>query len=145
MEKKKLVEKNKNVLLTADGNLLPVAQKIVLAIVSRVNKNDKDGHNYRFYISDFFGSNSAENKANMEKAMTSLLENPLEFETEDEWFICNWISSAEFYDNENYVDVSYNPDLKPYLIWFQQCFTIFRLKDILKTNIEINIPLKMLE
>jgi plasmid replication initiation protein len=60
-----------------------------------------------------------------------LLSKPLEIKTDKGWLLCNWLSSAESDKKEGYVDVCFDPKIKPYLLKLKECFTIYQLKNIL--------------
>lgn len=134
MNKNKLVKKS-NSLITARYELSLVEQKLVLTLISMVNQDDEDFHEYRFYIKDFFkltDSDSEKNYTFIKNSFKSLLSKPLEIRLDDRnWLLCNWLSSAESNYNEGYVDVCFDPKLKPYLLKLKECFTTYQLKNIL--------------
>ena len=134
MNKNKLVKKS-NSLITARYELSLVEQKLVLTLISMVNQDDEDFHEYRFYIKDFFkltDSDSEKNYTFIKNSFKSLLSKPLEIRLDDRnWLLCNWLSSAESNYNEGYVDVCFDPKLKPFLLKLKECFTTYQLKNIL--------------
>jgi len=134
MNKNKLVKKS-NSLITARYELSLIEQKLVLTLISMINQDDEDFHQYRFYIKDFFeltNSSSEKNYAFIKNSFKSLLSKPLEIRTDDRnWLLCNWLSSAESNFNEGYVDVCFDPKLKPYMLKLKECFTTYQLKNIL--------------
>lgn len=133
MNKNKLVKKS-NSLITARYELSLVEQKLVLTLISMIDQDDKDFHQYRFYIKDFFElteSNSGENYTFIKNSFKSLLSKPLEIKTDEGWLLCNWLSSAKSNKKGGYVDVCFDPNLKPYLLKLKECFTTYQLKNIL--------------
>jgi len=86
MNNNKLVKKS-NALITAKYNLSKVEQKIILLIVSMINKDDEDFYQYRFSIKDFFDNTDTDSKKNhsyIKNAFKGLLEKPIEIKEKDE-------------------------------------------------------------
>jgi len=133
MNKRSLVKKS-NSLITARYDLPIIEQKLVLSVISMVNREDEDFKDYRFYIKDFFkvsDINSGENYTYIKNSFKSLLSKTLEIKKENGgWLLVNWLSSAES-DNKGFVDVCFDPKLKPYLLKLKECFTSYELKNIL--------------
>ena len=132
MNKNTLVKKS-NDLVTARFDLSLTEQKLILCLISMVNREDKDFKDYRFYIKEFFEltDNSEENYTFVKNSFRSLLSKTLEIKTNDGWLLCNWISSAKSNKRGGYVDTHFDPDLKPYLLKLKECFTTYQLKNIL--------------
>ena len=127
MNKNKLVKKS-NDLITARYELSLIEQKLILTLISMVDKDDKDFQQYRFYIKDFFEliECNEENYTFLKNTFKSLLSKPLEINTDNGWLLCNWLSSAETDKNEGYVDVCFDPKLKPYMLKLKECFTTYQ-------------------
>ena len=132
MNKNKLVKKS-NDLITARYELSLIEQKLVLTLISMINQDDEDFHQYRFYIRDFFelvNDASKENYTYIRNTFENLLKTTLKIQLDTGWLLCNWISSAEL-NYEGFVDISFDPKLKPYLLKLKECFTTYQLKNIL--------------
>ena len=132
MNKNTLVKKS-NKLVTARFELSLIEQELVLTLISMINREDKDFKEYRFYVKDFFKltDNSEENHTYIKNSFRSLLSKTLEIKTENGgWLMSNWLSSAES-NKGGYVDVCFDPKLKPYLLNLKACFTTYQLKNIL--------------
>jgi len=133
MNKNKLVKKS-NSLVTARYELPMVEQKLILTLIAGVEREDEDFKEYRFYIKDFFEliKYKEENYTYVKNAFRSLMEKTLEMKTESGgWLLLHWLSSAKSEKGEGYVDVKFDPYLKPYLLKLKQCFTTYELKNIL--------------
>ncbi|WP_456469719.1 RepB family plasmid replication initiator protein, partial [Caminibacter sp.] len=62
----------------------------------------------------------------------SLLNRTLTIKKEKSLLQINWLSSAEYFEREGYVELCFDPKLKPYLLQLKECFTQYQLGEILK-------------
>lgn len=131
MDKKQLVRKSNN-LVNAKYELSKIEQKLILSLITQINQSDEDFRTYRFNIKEYFDITdfSKENYTYIKSVFKDLLEKPIEIKIENGTLLCNWISSAKII-NKGYVDISFDPNLKPYLLELKANFTRYELKNVL--------------
>lgn len=135
----KLIEARHNKSLTARE------QKIVLTMVSMIEPSDADFKNYRISIREFTEMLGLEGKAKyteIKEITKDLMSKSIEIPQEDGgWLLANWISSAKYIKGEGIIDLSFSPDLKPYMLQLKTAFTSYRLSNILSLNSTYSIRL----
>ena len=57
------------------------------------------------------------------------------------WLLANWISSAKYIKGEGIIDLSFSPDLKPYMLQLKNQFTSYQLSNILSLHSTYSIRL----
>ena len=111
-------------------------------MISMIKPDDKDFQRYRFTISEFrdMAGVSGDGYYKRIKEITKgLLDRGLVLKEPDGDLQISWISSAKYYDQEGYVDLSFDPALKPYLLDIQEKFTLYQLKNIIKLRSRYSI------
>ena len=132
MNSNKLVKKS-NDLIMARYNLSVVEQKIILLIISMVDRSDKDFKQYQFHIKDFFRLTEADSEKNhryIKNAFEGLLKKPIKIKEKDDWIVCNWLSGARV-TTAGVVDIEIYSGLRPYLIKLKENFTRYKIRNIL--------------
>ena len=127
------IVKKSNALITAKYELTKIEQKIIISIISMINKTDEDFHQYRFHIKDFFDltdTNSKKNYTYIKNAFKGLLKKPIEIIEGEDHIICNWLSGAKI-NSSGSIDIEIYSGLKPYLLKLKEQFTKYKLKNIL--------------
>jgi len=143
-----------NYLVTQSNNLIEARhnkpltareQKIVLTMVSMIEPSDADFKNYRISIREFTEMLGLEGKAKyteIKEITKDLMSKSIEIPQEDGgWLLANWISSAKYIKGEGIIDLSFSPDLKPYMLQLKTAFTSYRLSNILSLNSTYSIRL----
>lgn len=124
-----------NALNEARYKLSSVEQKIVLSVVSMVQKDDEDFKTYQMKIADFLALTGRENGYTEIKAITkNLMEKPLSILTGKSELQIAWFSSVEYFNGKGYVEFSFDPKLKPYLLHLKSCFISYPLSNIMKLS-----------
>ena len=133
MNKNKLVKKD-NALVESRCDLTLNQQKLVLAVVSMINRNDEDFKEYFISVKEFMGlmnlkgeSLYSELRRSAKELKSKVLIIPREGKKE---LFTSWFSDIEM-DYEGRVGFSFSKKLKPYLLQLKQQFTAYQLKNIL--------------
>ena len=132
---KDLIVKGNN-LIEASYRLTLTEIRLVLKMVSTIKKDDTDLTPYKFSVSDLldeFSMHSGDYKE-IKKATSGLLSKVMSIEDLDRkrTLQINFISSAEYYEGQGIVELSFDPKLKPYLLQLRKNFTSFHLSTIKK-------------
>ncbi|MBF0204900.1 MAG: replication initiation protein [Desulfamplus sp.] len=129
----KVIKSNR--LIQAKYKLTLNEQRLIFILISLINQDDKEFKTYQIRIQDFidvFGLKSKKNSYDEVKETTSrLLGNTLKIEEESGTLQINWLSSAKYYNNKGYVELCFDPKLKPYLLQLKEQFTTYRLEYVL--------------
>ena len=126
-----------NDLINAKFNLSVAETRIILLMVSQINFEDEDFKTYRVRIKDFMESAgiSATTKNVYSRAREytkKLMKRVLEIPKQDgTWLQVSFISSAEYPAGKGYVELQFDPKLKPYLIQLKQRFTTYEAQNVL--------------
>lgn len=134
-----------NDLIISRYNLSLAEQKLILQVVSMIQKDDEDFKDYLIKVSDYLDliESSASNTYKKIKEFTELLlKKPLYIPQDDKNFIvCNWFSSLRYINKKGYLICRFDPILKPYLLKLKKNFTSYKLKNILKLKSKYSIRL----
>lgn len=143
-----------NYIVTQSNNLIEARhskpltsreQKIVLTMVSMIEPSDDDFKNYRISIREFsemLGLEGSAKYTEIKEITKDLMSKTIEIPQDDGgWLLANWISSAKYIKGEGIIDLSFSPDLKPYMLQLKNAFTSYRLSNILSLNSTYSIRL----
>ena len=143
---------NKNSLIVKSNRLIEASykldlqeQRIILLMASMVKRDDKDFQLYRINIKDFSELIGVKNTALYTeiKEITKKIQERVLVITEPDGreLQIGWLSSAEYFKNQGYVELEFSPKLKPYLLEIKTTFTKYQLKNIagLKSSYSIRI------
>ena len=133
-----------NDLIISRYNLSLAEQRLILQVVSMINKDDEDFKDYYVSISDYLdlvGSNS-NNYYQVKKFTEELLKKPLHIPLQSGNFLaCNWFSSIVYLSEKGVIVCRFDPHLKPYLLQLKNRFTAYRLENVLKLKSKYSIRL----
>ena len=133
-EKNMLVTQS-NKLVEARYTLTLYEQRLVLMMIAMIEPDDEDFKDYIIRVSDFGDLIGLKNK-NMYSQIKSLLvklrERTLVIEDGKDYLVTGWISSAKYVSNEGVVKLSFDSNLKPFLLQLKQEFTKQRLGEVIK-------------
>ena len=130
---KALVVKD-NKLIEAHYKLTRLEQRIVLAMVSKIHKDDVEFKRYRMSIKDFLDREYGSKYDKMKEATERLMQKIIKIRKENSFLQVAWLSSAEYYEGEGTVELEFSPKLKPYLLQLKEKFTAYELKNIIQFN-----------
>ena len=134
----------KNHLVAKDNNLIEAKyrlsiqeQRLMAIMVSDIHPEDKDFKKYKYKIKDILEWLNIEDGGYYKKlrAITrKLISRCITiYNPEDESiFMTSWLAGAKYYPKKGYVELSFHPDLKPYLLQLKDCFTTYALKNVLE-------------
>jgi Initiator Replication protein len=133
-----------NVLIEASYKLTVTEQKIILYLVSQINKDDDDFKMYSLPIQHFYellGYRGSPKYSEMREITKNLMRKILEIKEGNKLKQMSWISYVEYDENSGRVSLSFDPRLKPYLLQLKKEFTTYRLKNVmeLKSSYSIRI------
>jgi len=135
-KKNHIVAKDNN-LIEAKYRLSVQEQRLMAIMVSDIHPNDKDFKNYRYKIKDILEWLNIEDSGYYKKlrAITrKLISRCITiFNPKDETiFQTSWLAGAKYHTRKGYIDLSFHPDLKPYLLQLKNCFTQYALQNVLE-------------
>ena len=129
-----LVNKH-NELVEAKYRLSLQEQRLIAFMCAEIKPEDKNFKTYRFVVKDFaelLGLPKDRYYTELKKVTRGLLSRTLTIKKEKSILQINWLSSAEYFEKEGYVELCFDPKLKPYLLQLKECFTQYQLGEILK-------------
>lgn len=123
-----------NKLIEASYKLSLQEQRIVLALASRIRKEDRDFHWYKVRISKlakFLGIEKDKNiYANVRKTVRKMMQKILTVKEDTKDIDLHWIDAADYGEN-GYVKITIHQELKPYLLELKSHFTRYCLKYVI--------------
>jgi len=137
IEKSLIVKSNK--IIEARYKLKSMEIKLIMILISLIDKEDKDFKEYTIKVQDLSDILHLKSKNIYEKVRSitkSLRERTLEIEDHEKIIQMGWLSSAVYLKKEGKVKLRFDPDLKPYLLQLKDNFTKYQLKYILNLSCE---------
>jgi plasmid replication initiation protein len=137
MDKKKnnyLVSKS-NDLIEARYRLSVQEQRLIAIMVSDIKPNDRDFKNYSYKITDFIewvGVDGKDYYKELRKITAKLLTRLITIKQDNTLFQTSWLAGAKYHLGKGIIELSFHPDLKPYLLQLKDCFTQYALKNVLE-------------
>lgn len=131
---KSLIVKS-NRLIEASYKLTTQEQRLILLMSSMIKPEDKDFNTYQITVKDFNRLVGIKGEGGYDKTKDvtkRLLERVLSIRSEKSLLQISWLSSAEYFKGKGYVELSFDPKLKPYLLQLKQFFTQYQLKDVVR-------------
>lgn len=123
-----------NDLINARHELTVNENRLILLTLTQISPNDEDFKPYRIKISDFIDYTSTNNKAMYDRARQitkSLMGKVLEIPQENGHLQVAFISRARYERGKGYVELSFDPVLKPYLLQLKERYTQYDVRNIL--------------
>ena len=148
--------KNKGITLIKKSNQLIESRykfdiwetRVFLSVLSRIGREDEDFKPYRIYYKDVikvFGLKSAQSYALLREAAKGLMRKVFTvssfdngFQRETEYHIIrtiNYLKDGEAgagVTEQEYIDITFDPEMKPFLLQLQMNFTAYDLRNIIK-------------
>ena len=129
-----LVSKS-NDLIEAKYRLSVQEQRLLAIMISDIKPDDKDFKKYQYKISDILEWINIEDKGfykKLREITRRLLSRTLTIKQDNVLFQTNWLAGAKYYFKEGVIELTFHPDLKPYLLQLQKCFTQYALRNVLE-------------
>ncbi|MES0334732.1 MAG: replication initiation protein [Candidatus Magnetobacterium sp. LHC-1] len=128
-----------NDLVEARYYLTLTEQRVILYMVSMIEPNDEDFKTYRITVSEFVGIIGIDNKSaynQIRQVTESLISNVIRiYQPETNSYLSvAWLSSSKYFVGEGYVELRFDPGLKPYLLGMKQRFTSYKLAAVARLN-----------
>ncbi|MCP4344997.1 MAG: replication initiation protein [Desulfobacterales bacterium] len=131
-----------NGLIEASYRLTLQEQRLILLTASMIKKNDKDFHSYRISIEDFNNTVGVKNQAGYTETREltkKILSRVLTIKESDGELQINWLSSAKYFDKKGFIEISFDPKLKPYLLVLREKFTQYQLQNVIRLKSSYSI------
>jgi plasmid replication initiation protein len=104
-------------------------QRIVFMLLSQIKLNDEDFKCYRITVADFseiLGLRVDRMYEELERTLKTLMARVISIKNGKSFLIMNWLSSAEYKSGSGYVELAFDPKLKPYLLQLKSSFTQYK-------------------
>lgn len=109
-------------------------QRIIFMLLGQIRPYDEDFKCYRLSGADFaeiVGLKGKDIYAELDRATKSLVSRTISIRKDEKSFLhVNWLSSAEYQTGSGYVELAFDPKLKPYLLQLKQHFTEYKIDTI---------------
>lgn len=133
-----------NELIEASFKLSTEELKTIELLASVVEPDDTDFKPYRFKISDYMQIIGVKNKSkyrDMQEVTKNLMKKVFTIKFQNYTLQTAWLSSAKYYPGEGVVDLTFDPNLKPFYLGLKERFTSYKLQNVirLKSNYSIRI------
>ena len=134
MDKSYVVRKSNYFIMNSSYDLSLEEQKIILTLASMVRKDDEEFKPYKFRIADFMELLNIKDKSKyslVPKITKNLMKKVFEIEEGKKLIQTAWLSGAVYEKGTGYVELSFSPYLKPYMLKLNTMFTKYKLENIL--------------
>ena len=109
-------------------------QRVIFLLLAQIKPSDEDFKSYRIAVADFakvIGIKSNSIYADMERITRSLRTREIGIKEGKSFFYTGWLSSAKYIHGSGYVELCFDPNLKPYLLQLKDHFTQYKLSAVL--------------
>lgn len=109
-------------------------QQVIFALLGKIKPEDEDFKGYQISVSDFakfIGVNSKSIYEDMEQTLTNLAERTVKIKQGKSFLVASWLSSAKYVHGSGYVELRFDPNLKPYLLQLKDHYTQYKLEAVL--------------
>jgi len=145
MKSTKEKPKSKNLIVKSNELIqgryeLKISQiKLILHMITLIRKDDEDFKEYKISIKDYaqrVGIDPEGEYSHAKEITEDLLKKVMKIAYEDEggkerFLQINWLSHADYAEGEGYVEISFDPKLKPYLLALKERFTQYDIRNVL--------------
>jgi plasmid replication initiation protein len=131
---KKFLVVQSNSFINASYSLTLSEKRIILFMISQIQRTDEDFKSYRMSIKDFVDNLGTEAKNGYERIkyhLKRLMGRVLEIKDADRTLLVHFLSSADYHDGQGFVELRFDPSLKPFLLQLKECFTAYGLENVL--------------
>lgn len=134
MEKEYLVTKSNYFIMNSSYDLSLEEQKIILTLASMVQPTDVEFKPYTFKINEFIallGLETQTKYTEIPKITKELMKKVFEIQEGNKIIQTAWLSGAIYEKGTGYVELTFSPYLKPYMLKLKEQFTQYQLANIL--------------
>jgi plasmid replication initiation protein len=103
-------------------------------LLAQIKPNDEDFKGYRIAVLDFAkiaGIRPDNIYERLEATAQGLLSRTIKIKNGKSFLMANWLSSAEYRHGSGYIEICFDPKLKPYLLQLQDHFTRLEVDKVL--------------
>lgn len=137
-----------NKLIEASYRLSVAEQRVVAVLASKVAPTDGDFESYRFTSSELgelLGFTGKHLHGQLQEVTKSLLGRVVRIRDASKLTQVSWLSCAEYLDATTEapgcVLLRFDPAMKPYLLQLKECFTSYRLKNVVRLRSTYSVRL----
>ncbi len=134
-----------NELIEARYKLSLNEQRLILLLISVIQPDDDDFHDYELRVTEFasmFGIEGVKNiHALIKEAAKSLVGRRIDLSIGNEWEYVAWFSSAKYLERKGVIRIRFDKSLKPYLLQLKGQFTQYKLNCVVRFKSSYSIKL----
>lgn len=144
---RKPVIRQSNDLIEASYKIASLGEsRLIRLLIAQIEPHDKEFKTYQINVSDFahvFGLNDQDGRLYelIDSASQALTRRSISIRNGKSWLHMNWLSSAEYKNGNGYVELCFDPKLKPYLLELKGYFTQYKLDTIVNFRSVYSIKL----
>lgn len=147
INKKSPIISQSNQLTEARYTLTVVEQRLVITLLSLISPEDEDFKDYEIKVSDFkkmleINTNAVYDQ--IKDVLKKLASRVVYIPEGKDYLITNWFSSARYFSDQGLIKISFDKNLKPYLLQLKREFTKYRLFVITQFKSAYTIRIYML-
>ncbi len=128
-----------NSLIESRHRLNTNEMRLVMFLLSTINEKDTDFWTYKVQTTELGIS-----PKRLKESCRSVMSKVIEIDEEDGWLMTHWFSSLKYIKNTSYVEFSFDPKLRPYLLSLKRRFTVIDLKNVLEMKSSYSIRIYQL-
>lgn len=139
--KKHFLVSKHNHLISSKYSLSLQELRLLATLTSFISPEDTDFQKYSISVKEYaeaVGLSSKGQYPELKRIIRGLLSKPIEIERigdhGEEVLMCSWLSSAVYVKNQGRIIVAFDPQLKPYLLQLNDCFTSMKLRNLLSLS-----------
>lgn len=144
--KKNIKVKNENELVAQHNHLVEARyrlslqeKRLILWLLTQIMPNDEDFKLHRLKIEEFAQMTGVvidSRYSELRKITKRLIQRAIEvYDPHSNGFVqFSWLSFAKYYRTKGYIDLRFDPALKPYLLQLKSHFTKLSISDIMQLN-----------
>ena len=105
-------------------------QRLILMLLSQIKMGDEDFKSYRITVADFaeiIGLKGKDVYAELDRTALALVSRTVSIRNGKSFLHVNWLSSAKYQSGSGYVELAFDPNLKPYLLQLKSHYTQYKL------------------
>lgn len=122
-------------------------QKIILLLISMISPEDTDFKNYEMKVSEFsdvMGLSSKSIYERMDDTLDKLMSRVIHIPEKRGFLKIGWVSSARYIEGEGVIQLSFDKELKPYLLQLKEQFTKYNLFTVTSFKSAYSVRIYML-
>lgn len=132
VKENKLIVKS-NFIVEASYKLSLGEQRVIYVLTSMIKPDDKEFKTYRLTVKEFaeiLETKSKDMYSQVARYVEGLRERDLTIVKQKSILKTKWLSSAEYFTDDGFVELCFDPKLKPYLLMLKERFTKLSLNQM---------------